>query len=292
MFAPLRRGGVRRDGFLDAVEAAPRGLRHRRPHRSRGRPPGRFRVRFSNSTNRPIGQLAFNWAGRAVSRTGERARGAARRRRQGPALFTLAQDLAPGEAAEVKCDFTAARPPGMGGGGAGGTGWHPQLWWGAGRLDDYEVKIGIPAGFAAATSGRLENGVYRARNQAEAGPAALRRTALPRSARGIEEPRVRARFLHPLLLPGMAGASRGPRRKAGRSRVQVQGGVESAGQPHHAARAVPDDHRRKVGPGTAACSFHAVSCGRHCPAWTEATNKSRAGGRLRAWGAAPQKLAV
>ncbi len=121
-------------------------------------------IRFRNSTGKPFGRLAFAWYGDvlAVRANGvdcERAPG-----KQSVALFDLPHDLAPGE--EILLDVRFGTPWKLNAknGSAVTSFLSPRLWWGFGTHDNYVVRLRLPPGYAAATSGVMDpaTGEYRA----------------------------------------------------------------------------------------------------------------------------------
>ena len=121
-------------------------------------------IRFRNDTRRPIGRVAMDWYGdilrvRSNGATVERSPG-----KQSVALFDLPQDLQPGSQLELSVEFGASWQLNAKTASAITSFLSPRLWWGFGTLDDYEVRLQVPQGYAAATSGRYDPaaGVYRA----------------------------------------------------------------------------------------------------------------------------------
>jgi tetratricopeptide (TPR) repeat protein len=117
-----------------------------------GRLEGRETIRFTNNTKRPIGRLNIRWSGDplTVRQGGEecpRVSGQSAGR-----LFNLAKAAMPGERVELTIEFGANWRPNAKTASSYAT---PLLWWGFGTHDDYDVKIDVPAGFAFASSGRL-----------------------------------------------------------------------------------------------------------------------------------------
>ncbi len=129
-------------------------------------------IRFTNSTPRPIHRLALDWAissdqtleitvkGKPVPIAAEPGQV----NLPSPILFDLPQVLRPGKRIELNLKFSRSLP-------ALGTQdkikltvWHPRLWWGFWTHEDFEVKLQVPAEYALATSGRLDekSGYYRA----------------------------------------------------------------------------------------------------------------------------------
>jgi len=120
-------------------------------------------IRFRNSTGRPIGRIALRWDGEILSL---RANGVVVSPSPGkytPALFDLPADLPPGGEIELAIDFRAPMKLNPKNGSAITSYLNPLLWWRFGTLDDYEVHLQIPDGYAAGTSGRFDaqSGTYR-----------------------------------------------------------------------------------------------------------------------------------
>lgn len=121
-------------------------------------------IQFRNDTRRPIGRIALRWFGDVLR---VRANGVAARRspgKQSVALFDLPQNLQPGGQIELSVEFGATWKLDQRAGSAITSFLSPQLWWGFGTLDDYEVRLHAPEGYAVATSGRYDSaaGIYRA----------------------------------------------------------------------------------------------------------------------------------
>ncbi len=121
-------------------------------------------IRFRNSTGKPFGRLAFAWYGDVLSL---RANGVDCPRapgKQNIALFDLPRDLAPDEEIVLQVRFGTSWKLNEKNGSAVTSYLSPKLWWGFGTHDDYAVKLRLPQGYAAATSGVLDpaTGEYRA----------------------------------------------------------------------------------------------------------------------------------
>lgn len=120
-------------------------------------------IRFRNDTRRPIGRLALRWFGDTLRL---RVNGAAAERSPGKqkvALFDLPREVQPGGQVELAVEFGASWRLDQRTESAIVSFVCPQLWWGFGTLDDYEVRLQVPEGFAVATSGRYDagTGVHR-----------------------------------------------------------------------------------------------------------------------------------
>lgn len=123
-------------------------------------------IRFRNSTQRPIGRIALKWHGEILS---VRAKGVALSPSPGkctPALFDLPSDLPPDGEIELAVDFRAPMKLDLKNNSAITSYLNPLLWWGFGTLDDYEVRIQAPDGYALGTSGRFnaQSGTWRGEN--------------------------------------------------------------------------------------------------------------------------------
>jgi tetratricopeptide (TPR) repeat protein len=124
---------------------------------------GNERIRFRNDTGRPIGRIVLQWFGDVLRvRDGSvalsRAPGS-----QSTNLFDLPRDLEPGSEVELVIEFGAAWK--LNAQGNAITSYlSPRLWWGFGTLDEYEVRVKAPEGYAVGTSGRYDPaaGMYRA----------------------------------------------------------------------------------------------------------------------------------
>ncbi len=129
-------------------------------------------IRFRNTTRRPIGRLALEWYGDLQT---VRVDGISLERVPGTvsvALYDLPHEVAPGGDVALTVDFDApwALDPQTKSAMTSSRatryfdGVSPRLWWGFGSLDDYEVRVEAPEGYAVATSGFYEarTGTYRA----------------------------------------------------------------------------------------------------------------------------------
>ena len=123
-------------------------------------------IRFRNNTDRPIGRIALQWYGEISS---VRANGVALSPPPGkytPAVFDLPADLPPGGEIELAVDFKVPMKLKPENGSAITSYLNPFLWWGFGTLDDYDVRLQVPDGYAIGTSGRFDprSGTYRGEN--------------------------------------------------------------------------------------------------------------------------------
>ncbi len=121
-------------------------------------------IRFRNNTRKPIGRVALDWFGDVLR---VRANGAAAAQSPGKhsvALFDLPNDIQPGAEIELQVEFGASWRLDERTQSVIASYLSPRLWWGFGTLDDYEVRLKVPDGYAAATSGRYDPaaGAYRA----------------------------------------------------------------------------------------------------------------------------------
>ncbi len=113
-------------------------------------------IRFRNDTQRPIGRIALQWYGNVVR---VRANGVPAERAPGKysvALYDLPKDVRPGGEIELSIDFGTPWKLDPKNGSAITSYLSPQLWWGFGTLDDYQVRLQAPEGYAVATSGRYD----------------------------------------------------------------------------------------------------------------------------------------
>jgi len=74
------------------------------------------------------------------------------------ALYNLRQDVMPSGKVELSIEFKAPWKLDPHNGSAITSYLSPHLWWGFGTLDDYEVRLQCPEGYAVATSGRYDPG--------------------------------------------------------------------------------------------------------------------------------------
>jgi len=121
-------------------------------------------IRFRNDTRQPIGRIALDWHGDVLR---VRANGVPIEPSPGKhsiALFDLPSDVAPGGEIELFVDFGAPWKLDPRTGSAITSFLSPHLWWGFGTLDDYEVRLRVPNGYAVGTSGRYDSptGLYKA----------------------------------------------------------------------------------------------------------------------------------
>jgi len=113
-------------------------------------------IRFRNDTRRPIGRVALQWFGEVLR---VRANGVPAQRSPGKfsfALYDLPKNVGPGGEIGLSIDFTAPWKLDPDNGSAITSFLSPHLWWGFGTLDDYEVHLQVPDGYAVATSGRYD----------------------------------------------------------------------------------------------------------------------------------------
>jgi len=126
-------------------------------------------IRFVNTTTKPIQTLAIDWStARGASQTLQvRAHGKSvelASLESFPQTFVLSEPLGPGDAITLEVEFGVSMPvPSQIPEEIAISDWHPRLWWGCSSHSDYEVKLDLPEGFIAATSGRLDpdSGYYR-----------------------------------------------------------------------------------------------------------------------------------
>jgi hypothetical protein len=123
-------------------------------------------IRFRNDTRRPIGRIALDWWGDVLR---VRANGVASEGAPGKhsiPLFDLPSEVAPGGDVNLEVEFGASWKLNSKTGNAITSFVSPRLWWGFGNLDDYQVRLRVPDGYAVGTSGRYDpgSGAYRAGN--------------------------------------------------------------------------------------------------------------------------------
>jgi len=113
-------------------------------------------IHFRNDSGRPIGRIALRWFGDtlSVAANGTPLHGSPAR--ANITLFDLPQDLAPGVEIALSVTFGAAWKLGPKTGNAITSYVVPQLYWGFGTLDDYQVQLTAPDGYAWAASGRYD----------------------------------------------------------------------------------------------------------------------------------------
>lgn len=121
-------------------------------------------IRFRNNARHPIGRIALDWYGDILR---VRANGVPVSPAPGKysvALFDLPSDVPSGGEIELSVDFGAPWKLDPHTGSAITSFLSPHLWWGFGTLDDYELRLQAPGGYAVATSGRYDGGagIYRA----------------------------------------------------------------------------------------------------------------------------------
>ncbi|MDR3675151.1 MAG: M1 family aminopeptidase, partial [Acidobacteriota bacterium] len=120
-------------------------------------------IRFRNDTRQHIGRIALDWYGDILH---VRANGVPANPSPGKysvALFDLAGDVAPGGEVQLAVDFVTTWKLDPHSASAITSFVGPRLWWGFSTLDDYEVRLQVPDGYAVATSGRHDprTNVYR-----------------------------------------------------------------------------------------------------------------------------------
>ena len=137
---------------------------------------GHETIRFRNSTMRAMDRLALAWSLSSDKTANATANGKpatllvppGQKELNGPLLLQLPEAVKPGAELELKMEF---RNPHQGALGrehdaALWQSWYPQLWWGFGTADDYEVRIAVPSGLGVATSGVLDSasGIWKAKD--------------------------------------------------------------------------------------------------------------------------------
>jgi hypothetical protein len=121
-------------------------------------------IQFRNDTRQPIGRIALDWFGDVLHVRADGAPAEPSRGKYGIVLFDLPRDVAPGEEVKLSIDFGAPWKLDPHTGSALTSFLAPRLWWGFGTLDDYEVRLQVPDGYVAGTSGRYDQltGAYQA----------------------------------------------------------------------------------------------------------------------------------
>jgi hypothetical protein len=113
-------------------------------------------IHFRNDSGRVIGRIALRWFGDKLA---IEANGTALQRSpsgKNITLFDLPRDLAP--SAEITLSVTFGAPWKLDSSTASAITSFvaPQLWWGFGTLDDYQVQLTAPDDYVWATSGRYD----------------------------------------------------------------------------------------------------------------------------------------
>lgn len=121
-------------------------------------------IRFRNNTQHPIGRIALDWYGDILRVRANGVPASPSPGRYRVALFELPSDVPSGGEIELSVDFGAPWKLDPHTGSAITSFLSPHLWWGFGTLDDYELSLKVPDGYATATSGRYDGatGRYRA----------------------------------------------------------------------------------------------------------------------------------
>ena len=128
-------------------------------------------IRFRNNTRRPIGRIALSWHGDVLRVRADGVPAEPSPGKYGIALFDLPRDVAPGGEIELSIDFGAPFELSPQTASALTSRLSPQLWWGFGTLDDYDVRLQVPEGYTVATSGRYDSkaSLYKAQGIREFG---------------------------------------------------------------------------------------------------------------------------
>ena len=132
---------------------------------------GTEKIRFRNNTRRPIGRIALSWHGDVLRVRADGVPAEPSPGKYGIALFDLPRDVAPGGEIELSIDFGAPFELSPQTASALTSRLSPQLWWGFGTLDDYDVRLQVPEGYTVATSGRYDSkaSLYKAQGIREFG---------------------------------------------------------------------------------------------------------------------------
>jgi hypothetical protein len=116
-------------------------------------------IRFRNNSARPIGRLQLRWFGDPPAvEVGGQPLHPPQKVDQRNYLFDLPADLAPGSEVTLTVRFSASWPMDKTTSSAITSFITPQLSWGFGTLDDYEVRLAAPDGYVWASSGRYDPG--------------------------------------------------------------------------------------------------------------------------------------
>lgn len=128
-------------------------------------------IRFRNDTRQPIGRIALTWHGDVLHVRANGVPAEPPPGKQSIALFDLPRALPPGGEIELSVDFGAPFKLNPRTGSAITSSLGPRLWWGFGTLDDYELRLQVPDGYAVGASGRYDSrtGVYKAEDVREFG---------------------------------------------------------------------------------------------------------------------------
>jgi tetratricopeptide (TPR) repeat protein len=113
-------------------------------------------INFRNDSGRPIGRVALRWFGDSLSVTANGTALHSAPAGENVTLLDLPQDLAPGAEIALSVTFGAAWKLAPKTGNAITSYAVPQLWWGFGTLDDYQVQLTAPDGYTWAASGRYD----------------------------------------------------------------------------------------------------------------------------------------
>jgi len=124
-------------------------------------------IALTNTTGRPLAQLAIEWESASkeairVSSGGApvELEAATPGELWGPLLLALPEAVAPG--GEIQLDIAfKLRYDQFDGAHATLVKWHPRLWWGVPAHGDYEVKLDVPPELRLGTSGRRDPGAGR-----------------------------------------------------------------------------------------------------------------------------------
>jgi tetratricopeptide (TPR) repeat protein len=113
-------------------------------------------IHFRNDSGRPMGRLTLRWFGDALAVAANGTALHTSPAGENVTLVDLPQDLASGAEIALSVTFGAAWKLGSKTGNAIASSAVPQLWWGFGTLDDYQVQLAAPDGYAWAASGRYD----------------------------------------------------------------------------------------------------------------------------------------
>jgi tetratricopeptide (TPR) repeat protein len=121
-------------------------------------------IRFRNNTRLPIGRIALDWFGDVLRVRVDGVPVEPTPGKYDVALFDLPHDVAPGGEIKLAVEFGVPWKLDPRTGNALTSYLSPRLWWGFNTLDDYEVRLRVPDGYAVGASGRYDPsaGMYKA----------------------------------------------------------------------------------------------------------------------------------
>jgi tetratricopeptide (TPR) repeat protein len=129
---------------------------------------------LKNASRLPISVVALDWSQGPASSISVTASGSTlaplnpekKPVLSSPLVYLLPKPLAPGKKLELDVTFRKTVEFSAEDTEFGDTHWYPRLWWGGLPLhDSFSVKLDVPAGFALAASGRLDQETGRYKNK-------------------------------------------------------------------------------------------------------------------------------